>query len=127
MPTRPSPCRTASARAAWTTPSARCSGSRRTRGPPRRRGAEMVQRASQTGALMQFVHRRRRGAELFLLVLALIVGVGAYACVGLGVKGKVPPDIVSYGGGVAAPIIPAPNTGRVGAPRPAPGPPPVVA
>ena len=26
---------------------------------------------AQTRALMQFVHRRRRGAELFLLVLAL--------------------------------------------------------
>ena len=39
--------------------------------PTRRRGADMAQRASQSGALMQFVHRRRRGAELFLLVLAL--------------------------------------------------------
>jgi cell division protein FtsW (lipid II flippase) len=36
-------------------------------------------------ALMGFVHRRRRGAELFLLVIALVVGVGAYAAVGLGV------------------------------------------
>ena len=41
---------------------------------------------AQTGALMQFVHRRRRGAELFLLVLALVVGVGAYAAVGLGLN-----------------------------------------
>jgi cell division protein FtsW (lipid II flippase) len=65
----------------------------------------MAQRTSQTGALMQFVHRRRRGAELFLLVLALIVGVGAYAAVGLGVKGSVPPDIVSYGGWLAALIV----------------------
>ncbi|MGA8245327.1 MAG: FtsW/RodA/SpoVE family cell cycle protein [Nocardioides sp.] len=65
----------------------------------------MAQRTSQTGALMQFVHRRRRGAELFLLVLALIVGVGAYAAVGLGVKGSVPPDIVSYGGWLAVLII----------------------
>ena len=43
---------------------------------------------------MQFVHRRRRGAELFLLVLALVVGIGAYAAVGLGVEGTVPADIV---------------------------------
>jgi len=43
-----------------------------------------------------FVHRRRRGAELTLLVLALAVGIGAYAAVGLGVKGKVPADIVGY-------------------------------
>ena len=54
---------------------------------------------SQTGSLMGFVHRRRRGAELFLLVLALAVGIGAYAAVGLGVEGAVPTDLVGYGGG----------------------------
>lgn len=58
--------------------------------------------ATQPGALMGFVHRRRRGAELFLLILALAVGVGAYAAVGLGVEGAVPADIVGYGGGLAA-------------------------
>jgi cell division protein FtsW (lipid II flippase) len=72
--------------------------------------------AQQSGALMQFVHRRRRGAELFLLILALSVGVGAYAAVGLGVKGKVPPDIVSYGGWLAALIIIAHVTVRLVAP-----------
>ncbi len=65
---------------------------------------------------MQFVHRRRRGAELFLLVLALVVGVGAYAAVGLGVKEKVPADIVSYGGWLAALIIAAHITVRLVAP-----------
>ena len=65
---------------------------------------------------MQFVHRRRRGAELFLLILALIVGVGAYAAVGLGVKGKVPADIVSYGGWLAVLIIVAHITVRLVAP-----------
>jgi cell division protein FtsW (lipid II flippase) len=49
-----------------------------------------------------FIHRRRRGAELFLLVLSLVVGVGAYAAVGLGVQGRVPADIVRYGGWLAA-------------------------
>lgn len=49
-----------------------------------------------------FVHRRRRGAELFLLVLSLLVGVGAYAAVGLGTEGTVPTDIVGYGGWLAA-------------------------
>jgi cell division protein FtsW (lipid II flippase) len=53
-------------------------------------------------ALLGFVHRRRRGAELFLLVLALAVGVGGYAAVGLGVEGAVPADIVGYGGWLAA-------------------------
>ncbi|WP_139980587.1 FtsW/RodA/SpoVE family cell cycle protein [Nocardioides litoris] len=51
---------------------------------------------------MGFVHRRRRGAELFLLVIALAVGVGGYAAVGLGVEGQVPADIVGYGGWLAA-------------------------
>jgi cell division protein FtsW (lipid II flippase) len=49
-----------------------------------------------------FVHRKRRGAELFLLVLALIAGVGSYALVGLGVDDEVPSDIVAYGGGMVA-------------------------
>ncbi|WP_235735674.1 FtsW/RodA/SpoVE family cell cycle protein [Nocardioides alcanivorans] len=48
------------------------------------------------------MHRRRRGAELFLLVLALAVGLGAYASVGLGVNGEVPTNIVVYGGWLAA-------------------------
>ena len=48
------------------------------------------------------VHRSRRGAELLLLLLALVVGIGAYAAVGLGVEGKVPSDIFRYGGWLAA-------------------------
>ncbi|MGH3331110.1 MAG: FtsW/RodA/SpoVE family cell cycle protein [Nocardioidaceae bacterium] len=51
--------------------------------------------------LMGFVHRRRRGAELFLLVMSLVVGIGAYAAVGLGVEGTVPADIIGYGGWLA--------------------------
>jgi cell division protein FtsW (lipid II flippase) len=52
--------------------------------------------------LSGFTHRRRRGAELFLLVLSLIVGIGAYAAVGLGVEGTVPANIIGYGGWLAA-------------------------
>ncbi len=48
-----------------------------------------------------FTHRRRRGAELFLLLLALVVGIGAYAAVGIGVEGEVPVNIVGYGGWLA--------------------------
>ncbi|MEI7056356.1 FtsW/RodA/SpoVE family cell cycle protein [Nocardioides sp. CCNWLW239] len=44
-----------------------------------------------------FVHRSRRGAELVLLILALVVGIGAYVAVGLGVQGEVPVDLVGYG------------------------------
>ncbi len=50
----------------------------------------------------EFVHRSRRGAELVLLVLALVVGIGAYAAVGIGVKDEVPADIVGYGSWLAA-------------------------
>ena len=70
---------------------------------------------AQTSTLMGFVHRRRRGAELFLLVLALAVGIGAYAAVGLGVEGEVPADILAYGGWLAALVIAA--TSWSGSPR----------
>jgi cell division protein FtsW (lipid II flippase) len=59
----------------------------------------------QSSTLMGFVHRRRRGAELFLLVLALAVGIGGYAAVGIGVQGKVPADLLGYGGWLAALVI----------------------
>ncbi|WP_246004265.1 FtsW/RodA/SpoVE family cell cycle protein [Nocardioides marmoriginsengisoli] len=59
------------------------------------------------GPLMEFVHRRRRGAELFLLILSLVVGIGAYAAVGLGVDGSVPADIYKYGGWLTALIVAA--------------------
>ena len=71
---------------------------------------------SQTGSIMGFVHRRRRGAELFLLVIALAVGIGAYAAVGLGVEGTVPADILGYGGTLAALVVAAHITVRFTAP-----------
>ena len=71
---------------------------------------------SQTSALMGFVHRRRRGAELFLLVLSLAVGIGAYAAVGLGVNQEVPTNLFAYGGWLAALLIGAHIVIRVVAP-----------
>jgi cell division protein FtsW (lipid II flippase) len=65
---------------------------------------------------MGFVHRRRRGAELFLLILALGVGIGAYAAVGIGVEGKVPVDILGYGGWLAALLVGAHVAVRLVAP-----------
>ena len=67
-------------------------------------------------ALMGFVHRRRRGAELFLLVLALIVGIGAYAAVGLGVDGEVPTNLIGYGGWLTVLTVAAHVAVRVVAP-----------
>ncbi len=67
-------------------------------------------------SFLGFVHRRRRGAELFLLVLALLVGIGAYAAVGLGVEGRVPADIVAYGGWLAALVVAAHIVVRMVAP-----------
>jgi cell division protein FtsW (lipid II flippase) len=71
---------------------------------------------SQPGSLMGFVHRRRRGAELMLLVLALVIGVGGYAAVGIGVQGEVPADLVGYGGWLAALMLAAHIVVRLTAP-----------
>ncbi|WP_205126356.1 FtsW/RodA/SpoVE family cell cycle protein [Nocardioides nitrophenolicus] len=65
---------------------------------------------------MGFVHRRRRGAELFLLVLALIVGIGAYAAVGLGVDGEVPANLIAYGGWLTLLVVAAHVAVRLVAP-----------
>ncbi len=56
---------------------------------------------SSQGATTGFTHRKRRGAELFLLLASLFVGVGAYAAVGLGVEGTIPTNILGYGGWLA--------------------------
>jgi len=66
--------------------------------------------------LSGFVHRRRRGAELFLLVLALIVGIGAYASVGLGIDGEVPTNLIGYGSWLTALIVAAHVVVRLVAP-----------
>ncbi|KRF00754.1 cell division protein [Nocardioides sp. Soil777] len=71
---------------------------------------------SQNHTLMGFVHRQRRGAELFLLLLALAVGIGAYAAVGLGMEGTIPADIVGYGGWLTALIVVAHVAVRIFAP-----------
>lgn len=41
-----------------------------------------------------WIPRKRRGAELFLTVLAVIIGISAYIAVGLGVKGEIPGGVV---------------------------------
>jgi cell division protein FtsW (lipid II flippase) len=73
---------------------------------------------AQTGqpGFLGFVHRRRRGAELFLLLQALVVGIGGYAAVGIGVDGEVPTNILTYGGWLAVLIMAAHVTVRKTAP-----------
>ncbi len=53
----------------------------------------------------EFVYKRRGFAELFLLILSLMVGIGAYAAVGLGVNGKLPLDLLTYGSWLAALVV----------------------
>ena len=55
--------------------------------------------------LMGFVHRRRRGAELVLLILSLVVGIGAYAAVDLGVNGTLPVNLFTYGAWLAVLVV----------------------
>ena len=45
-----------------------------------------------------WVPRKRRGAEFFLTVLAVFIGIAAYASVGLGVEGTIPADTYKLGG-----------------------------
>lgn len=44
-----------------------------------------------------WVPRKRRGAEFFLTVLAVLIGIFAYAAVGLGVEGTIPADTYKLG------------------------------
>lgn len=71
---------------------------------------------SQGTGLTGFVHRRRAGAELFLLILALAVGIGAYVAVGIGMEGTVPADIIGYSGWLVGLILGAHVVVRLVAP-----------
>ncbi len=44
-----------------------------------------------------WIPRKRRGAEFFLTVLAVFIGITAYAAVGLGVEGRIPADTYKLG------------------------------
>jgi cell division protein FtsW (lipid II flippase) len=73
-------------------------------------------RGSTAQPFREFVHRRRRGAELFLLILSLVVGIGAYAAVGLGAQDEIPANIVNYGSWLTALIVGCHITIRLTAP-----------
>jgi cell division protein FtsW (lipid II flippase) len=62
-----------------------------------------VSAATPTSATPTFVPRRRRGAELSLLFISLVVGLGAYVAVELGFNGEPPSrDTYTVMGGIAA-------------------------
>jgi cell division protein FtsW (lipid II flippase) len=52
---------------------------------------------SAPGTTPSWIPRKRRTAELGLLVLAILIGIGSYAAVGLGLDGSVPPGIYTVG------------------------------
>ncbi len=56
--------------------------------------------ATPSGLVGALVPRKRRGVEALLLFLALVLGVGSYALVGLGVDEELPTDLIPYGGGL---------------------------
>ncbi len=41
-----------------------------------------------------WVPRKRRGAEFFLTILAVLIGIAAYCAVGLGARGSIPAGVV---------------------------------
>lgn len=46
-----------------------------------------------SSATPTWVPRKRRGAEFFLTILAVVIGILAYCAVGLGVEGRIPGDV----------------------------------
>lgn len=53
-----------------------------------------------SAASPNWIPRKRRGAELFLTVLAVLIGVGAYCAVGLGATGEVPAGAIKLAAGI---------------------------
>ncbi len=45
---------------------------------------------------------KRRGAQVVMLAFAIVVVMGAYASVGLGINGQIPSGTFTYGLGLAA-------------------------
>ncbi len=52
-----------------------------------------------------WVPRKRRGAELVLTMMAVVIGIAAYAAVGLGTEGTIPADTFKLGGFLAVVAI----------------------
>ena len=63
------------------------------------------------------VTRARRNTELGLLIMAILIGLGAYALVGLGLRGEVPAGLFGYGVVLAGAYVAAHLLVRRMAPR----------
>lgn len=53
-----------------------------------------------SGAAPTWMPRKRRGAEFFLTILAVLIGIGAYCAVGLGVDGRIPGGVYKLAAGL---------------------------
>ena len=53
-----------------------------------------------SGAAPSWVPRKRRGAEFFLTILAVLIGIGAYCAVGLGAEGRIPGGVYRLAAGL---------------------------
>ncbi len=58
--------------------------------------------SSLANAVPTWVPRKRRGAEFFLTILAVLIGIGAYCAVGLGVEGTIPAGVYKLAAGLIA-------------------------
>jgi cell division protein FtsW (lipid II flippase) len=53
-----------------------------------------------SSATPTWVPRKRRGAEFFLTILAVLIGIAAYCAVGLGVEGRIPGGVYKLAAGL---------------------------
>lgn len=53
-----------------------------------------------SSAVPSWIPRKRRGAEFFLTILAVLIGIAAYCAVGLGVEGRIPAGVYKLAGGL---------------------------
>ena len=53
-----------------------------------------------SSATPSWIPRKRRGAEFFLTILAVVIGIAAYCAVGLGVEGRIPAGVYKLAAGL---------------------------
>ncbi|MDQ3157817.1 MAG: FtsW/RodA/SpoVE family cell cycle protein, partial [Actinomycetota bacterium] len=53
-----------------------------------------------SSATPSWIPRKRRGAEFFLTILAVLIGIAAYCAVALGVEGRIPAGVYKLAAGL---------------------------